>query len=130
MQAHSEMWDDIEMKINIAEQFSPLPAGRWPSEGPFSGQRFREELLVPALKLALESGGEERVEIDLDGSLFFSDAFLEEAFGGLANVPGIRFDDAMKLLDIKYTEQIQKYYRDAIRWHLERAKSHPSLSGE
>lgn len=119
-----------DMKINIAEQFPPNPAGRWPSEGPYSGQRFREEILVPALKSALEKGGDERVEIDLDGSLFFSAAFLEEAFGGLARVPGIPFDKIKSILEVKFSEKIQKFYHDAIYWHLDRAKSFQSNPGK
>ena len=117
------------MKINIAQQFSPNPAGRWPSEGPYSGQRFREEILVPALKSVLEKDGDERVEIDLDGSLFFSSAFLKEAFGGLARVPEISFDEALKILDIKYSEQYQKFHHDFILWHLDRAKCQNTVSG-
>ena len=119
----------VDMKINIAKQFSPNPAGRWPSEGPYSGQRFREEILVPALKSVLEKGGDERVEIDLDGSLFFSSAFLKEAFGGLARVPEISFDEALKILDIKYSEQYQKFHHDFILWHLDRAKCQNTVSG-
>lgn len=117
-----------EMKINIAKEFSPTQAGRYPSEGPYSGQRFREEILAPALKSALAKGDDERVEIDLDGSLFFSAAFLGEAFAALARDPEIPFDEARKILDIKFTEQRQKFHHDAIHWYLERGKS--ELSGQ
>ena len=62
----------------------------------------------------MEKGGGERVEIDLDGSLFFSGAFLEESFAALAREPEIPFDEACKMLEIKYTEQNQKFRHDAI----------------
>lgn len=115
------------MKINIAKEFSPTPAGRYPSDGPYSGQRFREEILAPALKSALAKGGSERVEIDLDGSLFFSGAFLGEAFAALARDPEIPFDEARNILDVTYTEWRQKFHHDAIHWYLDRGKS--ELSG-
>lgn len=63
--------------INIAEQFTRFPAGRYRSDGPYSGQRFREELLVPALK------ANARVSVKLDGTMGYGSSFLEEAFGGL-----------------------------------------------
>lgn len=117
------------MKINIAKDFSPTPAGRYPSDGPYSGQRFREEILAPALKSALAKGGGERVEIDLDGCLFFSGAFLGEAFAALALDPEIPFDEARNILDIKYTDQDQKFHHDAIHWYLDIGKSELSGSG-
>jgi hypothetical protein len=63
--------------INIAEQFTRFPAGRFRSDGRFSGERFREEFLVPAL----EAHG--KVAIQLDGTMGYGSSFLEEAFGGL-----------------------------------------------
>ena len=117
------------MKINIANEFSPTPAGRYPSDGPYSGQRFREEILAPALKLALAKGGGERVVIDLDGSLFFSAAFLGEAFAALARDPEIPYDEALGILDINYTDQNQKFHHDAIHWALQRGKTELSASG-
>lgn len=63
--------------IDVARDFSRFPAGRFRTDGPFSGQRFREDLLVPALK---QSG---RVTVRLDGAMGFGSSFLEEAFGGL-----------------------------------------------
>lgn len=62
--------------LNIARDFSRSPAGRYVTDGPFSGQRFRDELLYPALKSS-------DVEVQLDGVLGLGSSFLEEAFGGL-----------------------------------------------
>lgn len=63
--------------ISIAKDFSPHPAGRYVTDGPFSGERFRDDLLYPALR------DNDRVEIDMDGALGYGSSFLEEAFGGL-----------------------------------------------
>ena len=65
------------LQIGISRQFSRFPAGRYADDGPFSGQAFREKLLIPAMK----SG--KQVIIDLDGTAGFGSSFLEEAFGGL-----------------------------------------------
>jgi hypothetical protein len=64
--------------ISIAKQFSPTPAGRYISDGPFPGEKFRNELLIPALEAS-----QERINVDLDGTAGFGSSFLEEAFGGL-----------------------------------------------
>lgn len=64
-------------KISIPLDFSPYPAGRFKSDSPSSGQAFREDFLVPALKK------NEVVEVEFDGSMGYSSSFLEEAFGGL-----------------------------------------------
>ncbi len=63
--------------IEIARDFSRTPAGRYFSDGPASGERFREEFLIPVLKTS------EHVEIKLDGAAGYPSSFLEEAFGGL-----------------------------------------------
>ncbi|CAD85291.1 MULTISPECIES: STAS-like domain-containing protein [Nitrosomonas] len=67
--------------INIRENFSRYPAGRYRADGPYNGEKFREELLVPALSEAIDKG--EKVKVELDGVRGYNSSFLEEAFGGL-----------------------------------------------
>ena len=64
--------------ISIAKDFSPTPAGRYRSDGPFPGEKFRDDLLLPALRRDAE-----HVTVELDGTAGFGSSFLEEAFGGL-----------------------------------------------
>ncbi|MHB1174794.1 MAG: STAS-like domain-containing protein [Sulfuriferula sp.] len=64
--------------INIARDFGRYPAGRYLTDGPYSGQAFRENILKPAL-----SSGNEIVYIEFDGARGLASSFLEEAFGGL-----------------------------------------------
>lgn len=66
------------MKINIGRQFGRYPAGRYLADGPYNGQKFREEFLIPALK-----GKDDEIEITLSDARGLKSSFLEEAFGGL-----------------------------------------------
>ena len=69
--------------LNIAEAFSEFPGPRYRDQGPWSGEQFLEEHLLPAFESAREAGG--RMTIQLDGVRYgYPAAFLEEAFGGLA----------------------------------------------
>ncbi len=63
--------------INIAKDFSRYPAGRFFEDGPYSGQKFREEILKPALEANKD------ITLELDGTRGYGSSFLEEAFGGL-----------------------------------------------
>ena len=62
--------------IDIGSDFSKKPFGRYREDGKFSGSRFRDEILIPALD------AHEKVEIYLDGVISFGSSFLEESFGG------------------------------------------------
>lgn len=62
--------------IGVAGDFSKYPAGRFESDGPFSGEKFRAQLVT-----ALESY--EHVTVHLNGTAGYGSGFLEEAFGGL-----------------------------------------------
>ena len=85
-------------QISIAKDFSRYPAGRFLTDGPFSGERFRTEFLVPNL----ESGTE--VLVDLDGVAGYGSSFLEEAFGGAIRVVKARIAHARKLLQVTSTD--------------------------
>ena len=65
-----------QSRINVAKDFSRYPAGRYKSDGPASGEEFRENFLMPALK------SKKSLTIELDGTRGYGSSFLEEAFGG------------------------------------------------
>ena len=98
--------------ISIAQHFSETPAGRYRSDGPFSGERFREEFLYPAL---LDST---KVQVQLDGTLGYGSSFLEEVFGGLVRENGMSFKEIKDKLEIissrkLYLDRAWSYMRDA-----------------
>ena len=81
------------IKIKIADDFSETPGGRYISEGPYSGEKFRKEILRPRYDEAKSTG--KKIFIDLDDCYGYATSFLEEAFGGLARELGSK-----KILDI------------------------------
>jgi hypothetical protein len=98
--------------IRVAQDFSRHPAGRLKSDGPFSGELFRQKLLVPALRAG------ERLLIVLDGARGYGSSFLEEAFGGLVRKEGFSNEQVEKALafeseDASLTEEIREYIHDA-----------------
>ena len=99
--------------ISVARDFSPTPAGRFLDDGPFPGERFRDEILMPALTAA----GNGQVTVDLDGTAGFGSSFLEEAFGGLVR-KGYTEKQLRNKLDIhssrsSYTERVWLYIHSA-----------------
>ena len=67
--------------INIAHDYSETPGARYISDGPFSGEEFRDKLLEPRYLNCLSLGI--KLIIDFDGGYGYPITFLEEAFGGL-----------------------------------------------
>ena len=100
--------------IVVARDFTRSPGGRTVDDGPYSGERFREELLVPALN---EEGD---LEIDLRGALTFGSSFLDEAFGGLVRAHRFSPTDLRRRIRIRsdlqtYVTKIWSYVDDAGR---------------
>ena len=87
--------DGCNAEIFVAKDFSKHPAGRFLSDGPFSGERFREETLIPMIQ-ALDA--EEVITIHLDGTRGYGSSFLEESFGGLIRKLGVSAIDKIKFI--------------------------------
>lgn len=69
----------ITMKtINLVQDFTDVPGGRYRELGPYSGEEFREDYLIPALKQ------HSVVQVILNGALGLPSSFIDEAFGSFA----------------------------------------------
>ena len=64
--------------LNVARQFSRFPGGRFKRISENSGEEFRDDYLIPALR---SDGG--KVVVELDGVVGYGSSFLEEVFGGV-----------------------------------------------
>ena len=100
--------------IKVAEQFSRFPAGRFITDGPFSGESFRRKFLEPALK------GSEDLVVDMDGARGYGSSFLEEAFGGLVRA-GLSKEIVRKVQirasSASLKAEIYDYIDKALRFH-------------
>ena len=70
------------IRIKISKDFSETPGGRLIEEGDFSGELFRDSILIQKYEEAEKQ--DTQLEIDFDDCYGVGTSFLEEAFGGLA----------------------------------------------
>lgn len=99
--------------ISIAKDFSPYPAGRYKKDGPFTGEGFRRQHLIKALKKY------DTVTVNLDGTLGYGSSFLEEAFGGLVREEGFTETALSQKLKL---EGRRKSIIDAIQDYIHKAQ--------
>jgi hypothetical protein len=107
----------VGVRLVVGEEFTTSPGARYYSDGPKSGEEFRETLLGPRFEEALASGV--LLEVVLDGTDGYATSFLEEAFGGLARLKSseevlnyIRF---VCYEEPSLANEIQGYIREARR---------------
>lgn len=100
--------------INIAQEYSRTPGGRFEKEGAFSGEEFREKLLIPRYELACSR--KEHLKVILDGGYGYGSSFLEEAFGGIVrknkNID-VSIIEIVSEEEPQLEEDIKKYMYDA-----------------
>jgi hypothetical protein len=68
-------------ELDVAQEFSPSLGARYPADGPFGGELFRDKYLLPQLENAVKQ--DEKLRVDFGGVSGMPTSFLEEAFGGL-----------------------------------------------
>lgn len=93
-----------EFMIKVSQSFTKMPCVRNRDDGDFSGQEFREDVLVPALR------DNQKVIVDLNGVLALGSSFLEEAFAGLVRVHGFTAAELHKRLEVRFA--LQSYIDD------------------
>lgn len=98
-------------RIEIATDFSDVPAGRYPDDGPFNGQLFRQKHLVPALRSSPP------VTVAFDDTEGFGSSFLEEAFGGLVRKEGFSSAQLSEILILEaHTARAMRFVRKAAKY--------------
>ena len=92
--------------INISNDFSRFPSGRYKTDGKFSGEHFREDYLLPYLKK------HDRVVVDINDVRGYGSSFLEEAFGGLIRNKYFSIKELMDRLEIVGDEKYSTYINE------------------
>lgn len=85
--------------INVAKDFTRFPAGRYRTDGPYSGELFREQFLAPALAEHPE------ISVVLDGAAGYGSSFLDEAFGGLVRTHIIESVNVRKRIKLESSDE-------------------------
>lgn len=91
--------------LHVAKDFSKMPCVRKRDDGKKSGEEFRDDILLPALR------ANQKVVVDLDGVLTLGSSFLEEAFGGLVREGYFTAKDLASKLEIKF--QVESYVKES-----------------
>lgn len=102
--------------ITIATDYSPFPAGRYPDDGPFNGERFRDTILLPLLNKA------EKVVVDIDNVATLPSSFWEEIWGGMIRKHRIDKATARRRFAIRTTDRELESYVDIAWQFLDEAK--------
>jgi hypothetical protein len=96
-------------QLSIAKDFSDVPGGRLRRNGPFSAEEFRDVVLIPALRRAIE--GNQVLEVIFDGTAGYGSSFLEESFGGLVRAGTFPKEIVSKHLRLKADDPLYAGYR-------------------
>lgn len=110
------------MKINICDEYTDAPGGRYESQGAFSGEDFRNKILKPRFIEAANKN--ETLFIDFDGGYGYGSSFLEEAFGGLIRElkeeNNLTYKKALEIIVMKsddepsLIERVEEYMKNQI----------------
>lgn len=98
--------------IDVGKDYSMTPGGRYRSEGDWSGEEFRQNVLEPKLDTGLD------LIVDLDGPFGFTSSFLEEVFGGLVRKYGPSIRKRVEIQAIRKPtrkEKAEMYVDRAVR---------------
>jgi hypothetical protein len=93
---------DKSLYISVAQDFSRTPGPRWEAQGKFSGEVFRDTVLLPKLRKAVDN--HQKLTVDLDYTAGYASSFLEEAFGGLVR-RGFTTSELREHLEIKSEQE-------------------------
>ena len=103
------------IEINIAKDYTKTPGGRFKKEGEFSGEDFREKILIPKYLESEKKGV--KLRVNLDGGYGYGSSFLEESFGGLVRqLKKVNIDNIIIISEEepKLIDDIKNYIKDAL----------------
>jgi hypothetical protein len=107
--------------IVIDRDFTHFPGGRYKRHGDFSGEQFRDDVLVPALR------ANDHVVVLLDGTEGYASSFLEEAFGGLIRECHYTLDQLRSQLEVRADDSRYAIYQRLSEQYMREAQAKPVL---
>ncbi len=107
------MTENKRITIKIAREFTECPGGRYRKNGPYSGEEFRDDHLIPKINELAEG---QTLVVDLDDGDGYGESFLEEAFGGLVRKMGKSVIEKIEIISNDEPE-----LKDTIRKYMENA---------
>lgn len=102
--------------IDIGKDFTKYPGGRVRTDGNYSGEAFREDYLIPALREY------DQLQIIIDGVIGYGSSFLEECFGGLVR-KGFKAEDVLKKIKLQYERPEFEIYEQEIKDYIQKGHS-------
>lgn len=111
----------LEIKYDVAKQYYPRPMGRSRKDGLHSGERFREEVLIPFFN-SLKQNPNQILVLDFNSVSTAGSSYLEESFGGLIRINGYRKSDLNKHLKIVVDADLKELITDRIEKYIDEAE--------
>lgn len=106
--------------IQIDRDFSPDPNGRYYSDGPNSGEKFRQELLLPALDRLKNN---DVLTIKIDGDVIgYGSSFLDEGFAGVVFYGFYKAEVLKKKIEIIFDTDSFDFYKSRIFQYIDEAE--------
>ena len=103
---------------DVGSKFHHRPMGRKRVDGDYSGEVFRQDVLLPFFEAAHIK--DEILVLDFNNVSMAGSSFLEEAFGGLVR-DGIKKENILKHLEIVVDEELKELIEDRIYQYIQSA---------
>ena len=101
--------------ISIARDFTLTPFGVYREDSNYSAEKFREEILIPAIR-------DDNVNIDLSGTCGYGASWLQGVFGTLYTCNKFTEEYLDSHLEVYVSDQKDKCYLDAVHRYIDNAK--------
>jgi hypothetical protein len=111
------MADIPSVFLSVAREFTTTPGFRFRHDGPFSGEQFLEELLLPRFVEARKNNVD--LVVDLDDVEGYATSFLEASFGELAR----RYSPREVLETIRFKSDQEPFLVEEITLYVNEAKA-------
>ncbi|TQF72570.1 DUF4325 domain-containing protein [Pseudoalteromonas luteoviolacea] len=107
-------------KLDIGIDFNDEPSGRFYTDGPGSGEEFREEHLK---KLINGLNTNEKLTIVLDNNVDgFGSSFLVEGFAGMVKYGYVKSSKLLDSLEFQFEDEDFEFYRNKIIQYISEAE--------